>query len=122
MKTTLTDHEFKQSLSSFTGTENWYKVGINPKVLYTDGAKYVADSFGAYWFLDTIASHQYEKQFQKEEFQVWKLAVKDNVGVLTCEDGNKNVIFTKEIPYTDFPFPELAVWFTDNVILLPSEY
>jgi hypothetical protein len=30
-------------LRQFTGSENWYRHGINRAVLYTDGAKYVAD-------------------------------------------------------------------------------
>lgn len=42
-------------LSQFTGTEQWYQHGINRKVLFTDGAKYVADTAGAYWLLDEIA-------------------------------------------------------------------
>jgi len=37
-------------------------------------------------------------------FQVWKLAVNaDQTGVLTCEDGNDNVVYTKSIEYTDLP-------------------
>jgi len=29
-------------LNLFTGSENWYRHGINRDVLFTDGAKYVA--------------------------------------------------------------------------------
>ena len=124
MKTTLTNDEFQLSLRSFTGTESWFRVGINPRVLYTEGVKYVADSFGAYWLLDLIATEQWDKKLSKEEFQVWKLKVnvKESEGVLTCEDGNNSTVYTKELSYTDFPFPEVTLWYTNNVILLPSEY
>jgi Family of unknown function (DUF6876) len=54
---------------------------------------------------------------------VWKLAVReDNKATLTCEDGNYNVVFTKEIEYSDFPEPGITLWFADNTIFLPSEY
>jgi hypothetical protein len=43
-------------LRQFTGSENWYRHGINRNVLFTDGAKYVADEGGAYWLLDAIAN------------------------------------------------------------------
>ena len=45
----------KSDLMQFTGSETWYRHGINRKVLYTDGAQYVAEHGGAYWLLDEIA-------------------------------------------------------------------
>jgi hypothetical protein len=45
----------RAALRQFTGTENWYRHGLVRSVLYTDGAKYVAESAGAYWLLDEIA-------------------------------------------------------------------
>ena len=52
----------RADLSQFTGTEQWYRHGINRKVLFTDGAKHVADAGGAYWLLDEIALIQpYDK-------------------------------------------------------------
>ena len=45
----------KNDLALFTGSDNWYRHGINPNVRFTDGAKYLADEGGAYWLLDTIA-------------------------------------------------------------------
>jgi hypothetical protein len=114
----------KADLAQYTGSENWYRHAINRAVLFTDGAKYVADQAGAYWLLDEIAIIQpHSARVAAEEFQVWKLAVKpDHRGVLTCEDGNDNVVYTKEIEYTDFPPEGITLWFTNNTILLPSEY
>jgi hypothetical protein len=43
-------------------------------------------------------------------------------GILTCEDGNGNKVFEKALEFTDFPLPEITLWFTDDTILLPSEY
>ena len=79
---------------------------------------------GAYWLLDEIAIIQpYNKTVAAEEFQVWKLAVRpDRAATLTCDDGNGNIVFTKEIEYTDFPLNEITLYFANNVIHLPSEY
>jgi hypothetical protein len=111
-------------LRQFTGTEQWYRHGIVRDVLFTDGAKYVADQAGAYWLLDEIALAQRgNKAVAGEEFQVWKLTVSpDHTATLTCDDGNDHIVFTKQIEYTDFPLPEIALYFANNTILLPSEY
>jgi len=59
---TNTSNLSELNLRQFTGSENWYRHGINRDVLFTDGAKFVADEAGAYWLLDTIAICQrYEK-------------------------------------------------------------
>jgi hypothetical protein len=112
------------NLANFTGTEHWYRHALNPKVLFTDGAKYVADHAGAHWLLDEIALIQIgERSIGAEGFQVWKLSVStDKSAELTCEDGNTNIVYTKKIPFTDFPCNGITLWFTNNTILLPTEY
>jgi hypothetical protein len=111
-------------LAQFNGSENWYRHGINPNVLFTDGAKYVADAGGAYWLLDTIAICQrFEKSVAAEPFQVWKLTVRpDRTASLVCEDGNYNVVYTQQIEFSDFTLDEITLWFANNVIYLPSEH
>lgn len=117
---TLSTHD----LAQFTGSENWYRHGINPNVLFTDGAKYVAEAGGAYWLLDAITICQrYEKTVAAEPFQVWKLAVRpDRTASLTCEDGNDNIVYTQLIEFSDFALDEITLWFANNVIYLPSEH
>jgi hypothetical protein len=123
---TMTDRArlTEADLRQFTGTEQWYRHGLNRAVLYTDGAKYVADQCGAYWLLDEIAlAQRFEKRVTGEEFQVWKLTVNpDRSALLSCEDGNDNTVFSKTIEFTDFPMDSISLYFTDSVILLPSEY
>lgn len=116
----------QSDLDQFTGTETWYKHGLNRRVTFTEGVKFLADKAGAYWLIDEIALAQIgEPRVKAEEFQVWKLAIVNNEGYrakLTCEDGNGNEVYAKYIEFTDFPLAQVTVWFTDNVILLPSEY
>jgi len=116
----LTEDDLRQ----FTGTETWYRHALNRKVLYTEGAQYVAEHGGAYWLLDEIATIQpYDKAVAAEPFQVWKLKVRpDRTATLSCEDGDGKVVFTKDIPYTDFPLDEITLWFANYVIYLPSEH
>jgi hypothetical protein len=114
----------KADLNQFTGSEHWYRHALNRKVVFTDGAKYVADTGGAYWLLDAIAvTQRYEKKVAAAEFQVWKLTVKpDRTGTLVCEEGDCNVVYAQALDFTDFPLPEITLYFQDNTIFLPSEY
>ena len=121
----MTDHKLTEAdLRQFTGSEHWYRHPLNRAVLYTDGAKYVADQGGAYWLLDEIAlAQRYEKAVAAEEFQVWTLTVnQDRTARLSCEDGNDNTVFAKTIPFTDFPADSVALWFANGTIYLPSEH
>lgn len=120
MTKTLAKHE----LDRFTGSETWHRHSLVRTVLFTDGAKYVADAGEAYWLIDEIAFAQKgNPSVRAEPFQSWTLNVAlDHTATLTCEDGNGRIVVGKAIEYTDFPLPEITLWCTDNVILLPSEY
>jgi hypothetical protein len=110
-------------LDHFTGTEQWYRHALNRNILYTDGARYVADNARAYWLLDAIVIAQLDTSVRGQPFQVWKLAVEQSRGILTCEDGNGGgSLYRQEMTFTDFPAPGVTLWFIDNVVLLPSEY
>jgi hypothetical protein len=120
-----TDQLSVAALNQFTGSEKWYRHGLNRAVLFTDGAKHVADAGGAYWLLDEIAvAQKYQKAVIAEEFQVWTLNVDlaDHTATLTCEDGNGKTVFTKAITYTDFPAERVTLWFENHTIYLPSEH
>ena len=111
-------------LAAFHGTAHWYRHGVIRNVLYTDGAKYVADQAGAYWLLDAIAIAQAcDRRVAAEGLQVWVLVVHDDQrATLTCEDGNAHRVAQQQIPFTDFPLPSITLWCVDRVIMLPSEY
>lgn len=111
-----------EDLDQFTGTEHWYRTTFNPNILYTDGVKYVAETGGCYWLIDTIVISQCIPKVKAEEFQTWKLIVKNSQATLVCEDGDYHKVYKEEIPFTDFPLPEITFWLTDKVIMLPSEY
>ena len=45
-----------------------------------------------------------------------------NIASLKCDDGNGNVVYSKNIEFTDFPLDEVKLWFANDVIYLPSEH
>jgi len=119
-------------LDNFTGTENWYRHGLMPNVLYTDGVRYLAEHAQAHWLIDKIASLQLLPNIKGEEFQVWRLKVDDRTAKLTCTDGGNGgpeiELYAETIDYTDFQLDEIDLWVEadpwthDCVILLPSEH
>jgi len=107
-------------LSQFTVSETWYRHMTG--ATFTDGVKYLADNAGAYWLIDECLFRQRFRRVRAEEFQVWILRVNGSTAVLTCEDGNNNEVHAKRIEFTDFPLPEIKLYFCNNVLMLPSEY
>ncbi len=117
-------HQLAQELQAFTGAENWYRHGLNPRITYTDGARWLAEKGQAYWLLDAIVANQLAPEVGREEFQVWTLKVDAEKGsaVLSCEDGDYKPVFEQKIEFTDFPMPFVQLFFCNGVIHLPSEY
>lgn len=110
-------------LAQFTGTQTWFRHWFKRHVLYTEGVKFLAERGGAYWLIDEIALSQDIAAVARHPFQTWTLTVNaDRSALLHCTNGNKRTVFTKGIDYTDLPLNTVELWFTGNVILLPSEY
>lgn len=118
----------EDGLPQFCGTENWHRFSAISSLVITDGVKYLADTAGAYWLLDVIAS--YQRRLRGQEFQTWILNVTTagsaitghrTSAVVTCEDGNGNKLLSQAIPYTDFPLDTIKLFCIDGVILLPNE-
>ncbi|MEZ4782441.1 MAG: hypothetical protein R3F28_00060 [Candidatus Kapaibacterium sp.] len=113
----------KSNLAQFTGAIFWFRHALVSTVFYTDGVRYMAEKGEAYWLIDEIAFAQKVEDVAAEEFQHWTLKVsKDHSAVLKCSDGSCRIVFNKSIPFTDFPLDEISLYYTNNVILLPSEY
>jgi len=106
------------------GTEHYYQHRLCSRIMFTDGARYVAKEGRATWLLNLIAlSQDFEKRLRRQPFQVWKLTVNpDQTGIINVEDGNYNHLLTIKLDYTDFPAPEVILWFSNNVIYLPAEH
>jgi len=110
-------------LSNFTGTETWWRHGLNKEFLYTDGVQYFAENAGggAYWFLDIVATELFQLQKQTP-FQHIQMLVSGQRAEIIADDGDGHVIWRREIEYTDCPEGMWEFYLTDNVLLLVSEY
>lgn len=118
----------QSDLAQFTGTSQYHRVNpLMRRYLATDGVAYLAQNARCFWLLDEISfALELKKEVKNEEMTFWKLVVKDEKGVLTADDGNGHILYTKRIPYTDFPLPEISIWVSKEpsrtIMLLPSEY
>lgn len=112
-----------EELKQFTGSETFYRHSLYRKFVYTEGVQFLAEKAGAYWLIDYVFSNQLDKKIKAEEFQVWKIKVNDdNSAVIRVEDGNDNMVKRFKLEFTDFPLKEFSLWFSNNTLLLPSEW
>lgn len=127
----MKDIQALSQLDSFTGTTQYYNMGIFPSFVYTDGAKHLAEHAEAYWLLQEIAGAQNEPKIKKDpslqDIQFWTLreckqapkaepytvgavleskqpARPTHMAELVCERDSNDPAFVKPIPFTDFPF------------------
>lgn len=120
---TTTINKLESMLDQFTGSEAYHRFSPLSKLVITDGVKYLCDTVGAYWLMDVISSYQKDcmKDEMLKEFQLWTLRTNNKSGIVTCERDTNDVAFSQTIKYTDFPLPEIKLYCSNGVILLPSE-
>jgi hypothetical protein len=120
----ISTKNLKTQLDKFNGDDHYYYNPLFPTMKYTPGVKYLADVAGCHWLLADIAILYLPKQMNEEwsGFLVIKVTVIEDSANITVEDGNKNALHTKWIPYTDMPEGEWVLWLIDGVLILPGEY
>jgi len=119
----MNTHELENNLSRFMGSENYYRV--MPRLVITDGVRYLANQANSYWLVSTIYSYLITQPIYSE-FVVARLTVSGKTADLVLDDGNEQVIAKQAIDYTDFPLDEISIYCSYQektwVLLLPSEY
>lgn len=113
--------------SRANGSERFYRHPLGG-ITYTDGVKILAESCGAYWLIDLIASYQPYPKVKAEPFQVWTLSpVSENEALALATDGDKGdgpvVLAKQDIAYTDFPrdLMPLRLFLENGTLMLPEE-
>lgn len=130
----LKAEQINDGLSNFYGTENYHLLSPLAKLVglvTTDGVAWLAKNAGCFWLIDEIAAKQpdFKKDKYLRDIQFWTLKVTGTAASLICERDEGKVAYTKEIPYTDFPLPEIRIWVEAGecgdkpvmVAMLPSE-
>lgn len=119
------------NLAQFTGTEAYYRYSrLFPKVLLTDGVRWLADAVGAYWLLDVIASHLPAVPADEHFVLAVLNTHKEKAKFVLCSDMDDgepiDVHATQHIEYTDFPLPDFKMYVSRSehgwVVMLASEY
>lgn len=127
-----TAQEIEAGLTNFYGTEAYHRLSaLFPRVVATDGVKWLAENAECFWLMDIIASHQAEIKQKRsiQGLQVWQLTKKQGGGCqVVCTNGNKRAreVVHQDVPMTDFPLGTIRLYCEPQedlqVILLPGEH
>jgi hypothetical protein len=95
---------------------------------YSEGVKHIAAEAGAYWLIDAILISSKCRMLQQrcEGLEFWTLTVEDGAAILVCTDGGMNgekekVVYSQQIPYTDFPLETIRLYNDGGILCLPGE-
>ena len=132
METQAIVNAVRDYIAHTTGTENHYQHALMKAFRYTDGIKYLAETAGAWWLVDLIASWQIKPSVKACQFQVWYVEAPKAPGEpwqVSCwtdtpYKGDSRAIAHQEIEYSDFPADllPLTLWVEGGVLLLPAEH
>lgn len=123
-------------LRQFTGDLERYRHPLNRRLIYTPGVKFLAESAGAYWLIDAVASWLGTQQYQAavaadsrvQDLHFWKLRVRENDSATLSArvDADIAPFITQEIEFTDFCLESIDLWCgfdgTHWTLYLPSEH
>ena len=116
-------------LYQFKNSKQWHKFStLTPDALLSDGTQWVAEEGDVLWFFDIVGLVQtINEDTNQEVFQHWHVKWEEDMATtIVCEDGNNNIVYTRVIPYTYFPFRSLDVYAVNTKdkikIMLPGEY
>lgn len=110
---------------SATFTRHW-----SGALIYTEGVHMLAETCGAHWLVDLIASYQIDLRVRTEGFQVWELTHPDDraLWVATMRaDTDEPELVRQEIEYSDFPaeLSPMRLWLEQSgdqwILMLPRE-
>jgi hypothetical protein len=118
-------------LYQFSGSEQFFKHGVNRKLIYTEGIQYLAEKAKCYWLIYDIASvllPQLLKSHRDQFYALEFLVKSDHSATLTIGDGNGKIYLNHKVKWTDFPIIGESVKFylceseEYYCLMLPREY
>jgi hypothetical protein len=126
----------KAELRQFTGDLERYRHWLNRRLLYTPGVQFLAESAGAYWLIDAVASWigtpEYlaavEADDRINDLHFWKLEVREDCSAKLSARVDSDVapFVVQEIEFTDFCLESIDLWCGFDgkhyTLYLPSEH
>lgn len=120
-----------------TGADEWFQHPFG--MVYTSGIYFMAETCGAHWLLDLVASHQPDIRKKMEAhrlrpFQVWRIRKKGDNWLIDCwsdtpggnppDEEESFKLAEQELEYSDFPtgLSGFEFWVEDQTMLLPAEH
>lgn len=107
------------------GTVDYHR--YNNNIFLTDGVNDTCQELGCYWIIDIIWSI-YPK-LKTDHFHVAKVIAVESQATFTLDDGNENIRYKQEIPFTDLKHNiRMFISLTEIadkpafVIMMPEEY
>ena len=112
--------EILDTLPYFRGSAEYYRHPfLNHQLLLSEGAIYIREACECYWFFDMVA----QQAQRHEEFAVTLKQLMSKEWLITFQDLNlKKVLYSQQIPYSDFPLSEIKLWYMNGICYLPSEH
>lgn len=116
----------RNELLHFYGSETIYRHALNKSVLYTEGVQHFAQSAGAYWFLDILATEPAILKEARDFTKVELVVGEHNTAVINVTDGGKHglrqqTVYTRQLDFTDCPPGTWEFFFENMTIMLPQE-
>jgi hypothetical protein len=117
--------KIKSELEQHYGSQTYYK-GFVSKSIYTDGIKDLLEKAQCYWLYDIIQTEIFALLKNKNpDIYYFKITSKSSEAKLILKDYKSDVIYEREIPFTDFPEGslDLVIGFDGQYLTtcLPSE-
>ena len=128
METQMNEQDLKNQLATFSGTESFYKIPLLNTVI-TDGIQYLANKANCFWLV-TDASVVAKSLMNRSSFitvdfkklSTEKQKILGYAAVMEYSDGNDTILEIQKYHLTDFPLETIRLFFTNNTLMLPSEY
>ena len=128
----MTKEEIQDKLDLFHGTEEYFRhtvIGSGSGLLLTDGTNFLRKEAKCHWLFDEIYFAM--MKIRNEDFLSFNMEVSDSSSAqIKIDDGNGNILYEKDILFTDFPLDKINLFIIDQrrglntniVVMLPREY
>lgn len=123
-------------LHQFTGDLQRYRHPLNRRLHYTPGVQFLAESAGAYWLIDAVASWLGTPQYRAavaadcriDDLHFWRLIVCENRSATLAARVDSDVppFIVQEIEFTAFCMESIDLWCgfdgQQYTLYLPNEH
>lgn len=113
-----------KGLGHATGTQQWYRVPLFPRTVYTEGVKMVADGGAAWLVTDILAQVSHNPKLRNEPFLVakWTCQLGGKPAKVEYTNGDEEILETQTYEFTDLENRSIVFFITDGVLMLSTEY